>query len=781
MDDIKKVWPKWEVVSVLGQGGFGKVYKVKRETFGEVTYGAVKVVKIPSDIREVDEMASSGLTADGIKNYYKEMVIHLLDEIKMMEKMKSASHIVSIEDYEVVENTNGFGWTIYIRMELLTNLLDYIKENSMEQADVENMGIQILKALEFCHARNIIHRDIKPGNIFISEFGEYKLGDFGISREMEKANATMSQKGTKSYMAPEMIRFGKYGKTVDLYALGLTMYELLNHGRMPFLPPYPEAFYPNDKEQAITKRLFGDPIPDAACAGEGLNRILKKACTYKPEERFQTAKEMSDAIMKLNRGMESDNKSAKENFQSEEVLKEDSRLFENQDERNFFSNEDDVGYFDDANNMGGFDDKSIDGFGDENNYYNFDTEKTYDAYGNRDNAWFFEDEKSNSSVHSNYENKSHASMEPNQNKKNTDSFFGMPVQEPDEAFKKVFGAKDNREPLNKKCSKCGKMAYMRFAGGYMCPSCATLDVDEQKVCSPKQVALYRQVMYANTPLDKQIDVYKEMSQLEPDCAQIYANLGAAYRRSGLPDMAIECYEKAIRLDDRDALAYANMGAAYIAKGQFDRSLSYLEKAIQQHDKGLISEDMKGIIFGNYCYALAELGKKKEALRIFARAKKEGYGNWKILQDRYGLYDNWESKLEQILISSNYEKFEISKTDGSIVTNPHNEVKKHFTTVPDSAKIYYYQNSGFFNSGKEGLVISSVGIHNRTKTRGAFAERCVLWDDIGMYSLRLTEKNKVLSMIYEADGKIESDKNLHVSSLKAFIEHLYYVITKMREE
>ena len=83
------------------------------------------------------------------------------------------------------------------------------------------MGQDILTALEFCHAQHLIHRDIKPSNIFVTPFGEYKLGDFGISREVERTNATLSQKGTKSYMAPEMILGEKYGKDVDLYALGL--------------------------------------------------------------------------------------------------------------------------------------------------------------------------------------------------------------------------------------------------------------------------------------------------------------------------------------------------------------------------------------------------------------------------------------------------------------------------------------------------------------------------------------------------------------------------------
>ena len=212
MDRINQVWPKWKTVEILGEGGFGKVYKAKRETFGQVEYSAIKVIQIPNNQSEIDEMTQSGVSNEHIKQYYYKNVEGLLEEIKTMSKLKSASHIVAIEDYEVEENKDGIGWTIFIRMELLTN----ISKISFDQKEVRKMALDILTALEYCHSYKIMHRDIKPANIFVSEFGEYKLGDFGISREVEKANATMSQKGTKSYMAPEMIRMGKYGINVDL-------------------------------------------------------------------------------------------------------------------------------------------------------------------------------------------------------------------------------------------------------------------------------------------------------------------------------------------------------------------------------------------------------------------------------------------------------------------------------------------------------------------------------------------------------------------------------------
>lgn len=106
--NIENVWPNWHVESRIGQGGFGSVYKVKKELFGDITWSAVKVVSIPNDPAEIKDMSASGLDEESIREYYQESVKQLINEIRLMEKMKSASHIVSIEDYEVVEKRNGW-------------------------------------------------------------------------------------------------------------------------------------------------------------------------------------------------------------------------------------------------------------------------------------------------------------------------------------------------------------------------------------------------------------------------------------------------------------------------------------------------------------------------------------------------------------------------------------------------------------------------------------------------------------------------------------------------
>ena len=81
----------------------------------------------------------------------------------------------------------------------------------MQEFDAKKVvKIDLCKALEYCQCQNIIHRDIKPENIFVSRFGEFKLGDFGIARELDRSMSGLSEKGTFSYMAPEMYKGEEY-------------------------------------------------------------------------------------------------------------------------------------------------------------------------------------------------------------------------------------------------------------------------------------------------------------------------------------------------------------------------------------------------------------------------------------------------------------------------------------------------------------------------------------------------------------------------------------------
>lgn len=295
--DINQVWPEWHEDCVLGEGSFGKVYRAKRVEYGRTFYSAIKVISVPKTQQEVKNARSQGMNDTEIHNYFQSLVDNLLNEITLMENLKGAKNIVGIDDYKIIEREGEIGWDIFIRMELLTAFDNFASNPQFSQKDVVRLGIDICTALETCEQNYIIHRDIKPDNIFVSRFGEYKLGDFGIARKLEATQANLSRKGTLNYMAPEIYKSEEYGASVDIYSLGLVLYTLLNNNRIAFLPPYPQPITYRDNEEALSRRLSGAPLEPPCNASASLGAAILKACAYHPEDRYTSATQFKNALI----------------------------------------------------------------------------------------------------------------------------------------------------------------------------------------------------------------------------------------------------------------------------------------------------------------------------------------------------------------------------------------------------------------------------------------------------------------------------------------------------
>lgn len=290
------VWPEWKIIEKIGEGSFGKVYKAQRIVQGKTFYSAIKVITIPSSQGELSSVRSENPDEQSVKEYFHSLVEDCIQEVSTMEYFRGNSHVVSVEDYKVVEYLDDIGWDIYIRMEYLTGFLDYCTGKELTEKEVLQLGIDLCKALEYCQKQNIIHRDIKPENIFVSRFGEFKLGDFGIARELDRNVNGLSKKGTFSYMAPEMYRGEEYDHRVDIYSLGIVLYRLRNHNRLPFINLEKQLITYRDKETALNRRMSGEEPPVPAEASDGLAQVILKACAYRREDRYQTPEEFREAL-----------------------------------------------------------------------------------------------------------------------------------------------------------------------------------------------------------------------------------------------------------------------------------------------------------------------------------------------------------------------------------------------------------------------------------------------------------------------------------------------------
>jgi len=296
IEKLSAIWPEWRMVEKIGEGSFGKVYKIVREEHGVTSFAALKIISIPQSDAELSSIRSDGLDASATRSYFEGIVTDFVNEIKLMVSMKGNSNVVSVEDYKVLEKTDKIGWDIFIRMELLTSFLDYTADKKLTEAEVIKLGQDICSALELCAHRNIIHRDIKPENIFVSAFGDFKVGDFGIARELEKTSGSLSSKGTYNYMAPEVISSKHYDSTVDICSLGLVLYKLLNNNRLPFLDPYAQLIQYQDRKNAIDRRFSGEPLPAPVGASQFLAPVILAACAFNPAQRFQTPTAFKNAL-----------------------------------------------------------------------------------------------------------------------------------------------------------------------------------------------------------------------------------------------------------------------------------------------------------------------------------------------------------------------------------------------------------------------------------------------------------------------------------------------------
>lgn len=300
----ERYFGSWTIVEELGKGAFGKVYKVKKEELSHVYYSAMKVIRIPQDPAEKNRLLSEGMDEKSISQYYEHFARDFIKEIEVMASLQGNTNIVNYNDHLIVPNDDGAGYTIYIRMEYLTPLDRYLvtkdhKARFLSRDEIIRFGVDMCNALDLCEKKKIIHRDIKPDNIFVSEQGDFKLGDFGVARHLEKTQSNLSKKGTYTYMAPEIYNGQPYNSTVDIYSLGIVLYCLLNKNRTPFLPPVPAPIRYTDKEKALMNRMQGMPIPEIPGVEDELNKIVLKACAFNPKERYQSAGELRSALLAI--------------------------------------------------------------------------------------------------------------------------------------------------------------------------------------------------------------------------------------------------------------------------------------------------------------------------------------------------------------------------------------------------------------------------------------------------------------------------------------------------
>ena len=253
----------YQVISELGAGGMGAVFAVKH---------------LISDRREAMKVLLPNLEQD------PDLAERFLREIRLH---ASLSHPGIASVHNALRHDHQLLMVMeYVPGESLDMLL---RRKSIDLFKAVDITIQLLAALEHAHSLGIIHRDIKPANIMLMQDSKVKLLDFGIARPVIDSSITRTGSviGSLSYMSPEQIRGMAVDHRADLYATGVTLYEMTT-GVRPFSGNDPYAVMKAKMEEL-------PPAPDALNPGVSreLARVISRSILKDPSHRFQTAQDFS--------------------------------------------------------------------------------------------------------------------------------------------------------------------------------------------------------------------------------------------------------------------------------------------------------------------------------------------------------------------------------------------------------------------------------------------------------------------------------------------------------
>jgi serine/threonine protein kinase/Flp pilus assembly protein TadD len=267
----------YRVLEKLGGGGMGVVYKAEDTKLGRLV--ALKFLP---------------------ESYFEDL--HSVERLQREARAASAlnhPHICTIHDIDEHEGRH------FIVMELLEGqtLKHRIAGQALSTEQVARLGMQTAEALEAAHAKGIVHRDIKPPNIFVTARGDVKVLDFGLAKLVESSSdlrvpkesltETQAVVGTLPYMSPEQLRGHRVDARTDIYALGVVLYEMAT-GRRPFREEQSTRLIDDilHRSPPLPGRLNPDLLPK-------LEDIILKCLEKDPENRYQSVKELRVDLRRL--------------------------------------------------------------------------------------------------------------------------------------------------------------------------------------------------------------------------------------------------------------------------------------------------------------------------------------------------------------------------------------------------------------------------------------------------------------------------------------------------
>ena len=302
--ELKLVSPllsNMEVVSCISARGAVSVYLVKSTKTAQ-TY-ILKHISVPESQKQVDALLFTGAASstEDAQKYYEQVVTDYREELETLEQLAASPNLDCFRSYQIEPKEDGVGFDIYLLAEHRTTLNEYLADNAITHLCAVNLAMDLCSALVDLRAAGLVHRDVKPGNIYLNSQGHFVLGDLGIAKIEELKYCSMPENMLSSYSAPELFSLvGSIEPTTDIYSVGLILYRIYNGNHAPFEDERTSA------KAADKLRITGKDLPAPMYADYEMAEIIHKACAFKPEDRYQDPNEMKQALVEYMKRNQSD-------------------------------------------------------------------------------------------------------------------------------------------------------------------------------------------------------------------------------------------------------------------------------------------------------------------------------------------------------------------------------------------------------------------------------------------------------------------------------------------
>ena len=243
----------------------------------------VKIISVPASQVQLDALLITGAyrSRESALAYFRELSDAAVQEAELLQRLSRVEGFTAYEGWQIVPMDGETGFDVYLLGAYRPTLERMFRRSPLTQLGAVNLGLDLCAALSVCRRSGYLYADLKPGNIFVTENNEYRIGDLGFIPLDSLKYASLPDKYRSAYTAPEITdAYSSLNTTMDIYAAGLILYQTYNNGELP-----------------IREEGSSEPLPPPAYADYEMAEIILKACAVHPEERWQDPAQMGQALV----------------------------------------------------------------------------------------------------------------------------------------------------------------------------------------------------------------------------------------------------------------------------------------------------------------------------------------------------------------------------------------------------------------------------------------------------------------------------------------------------